>query len=250
MTRDIRFHTKKIADALFADMYRSDPVKVLTWSLEGFLGSLGVKPEGATLPDDAGRRAVSQVLECYGQALDDLPPFTDIWGPVYMEAASRGHKSCLGQFFTPQVVARAMAAMTGFGLAPPRESGRLLTTCDPASGSGVMMLSAAQEILASQGKDALLNWSFTCCDLDYICSLMSAVQMLANCGAHDLSLGEVVVYNGNSLLPLSSLRLIVHASAPGTPVVPAMAPERLEALQAAASSQNLFPWYADASNDG
>lgn len=122
------------------------------------------------------------------------------------------------------------------------------------------MLAAAAHLLTQHGKEALKHWSFTLVDLDPMCSLMSAAQMLANCAVHGLTLGELVVFRGNSLAPASDWTLIVHATAkrlPRAQLIPAKHPARVGAIRRAAGLHGagrgataqptvfLLPWRAD-----
>lgn len=120
---------------------------------------------------------------------------------------------------------------------PMPEDHGLVRACDPACGSGVMMLAFANEILTSQGPEGLLRLSVTGCDLDVYCARMFAVQAIATCNIHNVQLGECLVYRGNSLGPWEDLDVIIHASAPSVAKEPpALAKERLGALAAAAQS--------------
>lgn len=232
---------RRLSQLLLSYHYFYRPSEYLSWALEAVLRGMGCQI-GEPAPEKA-RRVVDQVVECYLEEVAKAHPFTDLLGEAYMDTASKSRQSGLGQYFTPTPIARMMAKMLMGVESGRKPNGDLWRTCDPTSGSGVMMLTAAQEILDSHGKDALANWSFTCCDLDYVCSLMSAVQLLANCAVFDLTLGEVLVLHGDSLRPtLDGMSVIVHATAPAAPVVPALHPGRLQALQQAAE-QNLFPWY-------
>ena len=201
----------------------------------------------------------------YAQLVIDHP-WQDILGPTYMELGSHGQRNWLGQYFTPQVVAGAMARITMSGLDlnefPP---GRLINVMEPCAGSGVMLLAACEAIVADFGAATLPRFSFTAIDLDPLCSAMTACQILAN-GAMHGAMGELVVYQGNALGPDSDLDVLVHMVAaaqvvprttptetapiedqprPGiVPVLPAKAPERIaairEAVVAAGQQLSLF----------
>ena len=232
---------KRLSKILLDDSYRHRPSEVLRWSLEAILRLFGKKIGDA--PPQSAQKIVADIVDLYSQEVAKAQPFTDLWGETYMEVASKGHQSHLGQFFTPQNIC-AMMSMMSFGPESGirKENGDLWRTCDPTSGSGVQMLTAAQIILRQYGPEALHNWSFTCCDLDYTCALMSAVQLLASCAVHDLMLGEVVVYHGNSLFPQEKMDVIVFATAPREPVIAADHPHRIKAMQEQAQL-SLFPWY-------
>ena len=215
--------------------YRHRPDEMLQYFLTEILVLWGL-PRWRQVPEDAKQR-ISDAIETYGEEIQRQSPFHDVLGPLYMELSSHGGRQMLGQFFTPWPIAQMMAQM----LSPETKSddGRLLTTCDPACGSGVMMLALASTVMKTHGPEALLNWSFLGCDLDPFCSRMMAVQMIANCNVHGVQMGELIVLRGNSLLVDEEKELIVHASAPKVAVAPAKHPARMEALAVVAQSQQL-----------
>lgn len=186
------------------------------------------------VPVDA-QASTREAIEAYA-ALVERHPFDDVLGPVYMELASHGNRAQFAQFFTPMPVALMMAKMS-LGSPARKDGGDLIRVIDPACGSGVMMLAAAQEVFYGQGADALLRYSLTGVDLDRTCAKMMATQFMANCSIHDVKIGEVVVYHGNSLFPDQMMNLLVHATAPGQiEGVPAMHPARLAAIADAANA--------------
>ena len=160
----------------------------------------------------AGPAQVMSWCELYRDAVAQTSPFDDLLGDLYMQIASAGHRQLLGQYFTPRPVATLqwVLAMEEDAVRP-RLDGGLHRLCDPASGSGGLVLAAAANLLSRAGPDILKHWSSTLVDLDRICSRMSAVQLLTNCMVHDLELGELVVFHGDSLGASEAWRLVVHA---------------------------------------
>lgn len=215
---------------------RYRPFDIFRWTMAELLGRFGLP-----VRDKAEERAldvVNRVVESYLTLVEEESPFTDILGPLYMELASHGGKEILGQFFTPQNISYFMALMM-LGAKPDAE-GPLLRACDPASGSGVMMLSFCMSMLKTYGPESLKRVSVTCVDIDAYCAEMSAIQFLINLHVHHLSLGELVVFHGNSLAPHDVLRVVIHATHDNVPpqeVAPAKHPARLSAIQKAAESQ-------------
>lgn len=209
--------------------------EMMRFFLSGLFSLWGL-PEYEPIPDSAVAR-IQEAIGAYSAIVDRQPAFTDVLGPLYMELASRGSRSHMGQFFTPMNIAHAMAAMT-VGEQPP-DDGRLISAVDPACGSGVMMLAFASQVLEQWGEAGLLRVSITGVDLDPICARLMAAQFIANCAAHDLYIGEFVVLCGNSLCPNKDMELIVHATAPNSSaaVTPALHPARLAAVASAAASQ-------------
>lgn len=216
------------------DGYQHRPEEMLRFFLSRLMGMWGMT-EWAGVPDSAQSR-VDDAIAAYDRAIAAEEPFQDILGPLYMDLASHGGRQALGQFFTPWPVAQLMAAMTITNV-PEKPDGDLLRTIDPACGSGVMMLAAANGILNSMGPGALRRWSFTGVDLDPYCARLMTSQFIANCAVHRVHVGELIVFRGDSLRPtLDSLELIVHATAPAAAAVPAKHPARIEAIRAAAQS--------------
>lgn len=214
--------------------YKHRPHEMLGWFLSDILAQMG-RPEWMPLPEDI-RPKIGAAIETYADLVKQAPPFHDLLGPLYMEIGSRGGRQQLGQFFTPWPIASMMARMTMGGRPSETVPGRLLNVCDPAVGSGVMMLSFAEVVLEAWGPDELRLVSVTGCDLDGYCARMFPVQAMVNCAVHGLQLGEIVAYRGNSL-SAESPEIVLHASAPGMPVAPANHPARVVALKEAAGQQ-------------
>ena len=111
---------------------------------------------------------------------------------------------------------------------------RLLRACEPACGSGAMVLAFMEAQLAARGCAALRRRSITGIDLNPLCSRMCAAQILANLYTQRLELGELVIYRGNALGPREGLSVVVHTTvADLTPdiVLPAMHRSRIAALR-------------------
>lgn len=170
-------------------------------------------------------------------------PFGDVLGMVYQVLSSHGHRGALGQFFTPASVSRLIAEvlMPAPTVADDEERpDRLMRACEPACGSGAMVLAFMEAQLAARGRAALRRWSITGIDLDPLCSRMGAAQTLANLFTQRLELGELVIYRGNALGPREGLSVVIHTTvADLTPdiVLPAMHPSRIEALRMVAQAQ-------------
>lgn len=87
--------------------------------------------------------------------------FSDALGDIFMEFVSHGRN---GQYFTPEPICDMMTAMQG-------EYKDGMSICDPACGSGRMLLSAAR-------KNRNLN--FYAGDNDLLCAKMTALNFLLN----------------------------------------------------------------------
>ena len=88
------------------------------------------------------------------------------------------------------------------------------------------------------GADSLADLSLTGIDIDSLCSKMAAVQLVANWVMHCLSLGEILIYCGNSLGLTDQWKVVMHATHEKFDAVPpALHPDRIVAVQDAAAQQ-------------
>lgn len=107
---------------------------------------------------------MNQMFESWTIATDnDGAGFYDVLGDLFMDCVSHGRN---GQFFTPQCICDMMAQMT-YG--QDLEEGK--TVCDPACGSGRMLLAVGkmQRKLKFYGADS-----------DHTCAKMAALNLLVN----------------------------------------------------------------------
>lgn len=213
------------------------PGELLRWLVDDVLADFGL-PKEAPAPDD-----VRDWLRSSAGVYADLVarfPFVDVLGHVYQSIGSRGHRGALGQFFTPPSVSALIGAMLVGGAERPAD-GRLLRACEPACGSGALILAFMQAQTVARGSSALRSWSITGIDLDVLCARMCAAQVLSNLLLHRLELGELVVYRGNALGPTSGLSVVIHTTvADFRPdlVLPALHPSRIAALRAVAEAHD------------
>lgn len=208
----------------------------LRFALDQGLGAFGVRAARA-VPERA-EETTQEFLQLYAKAVETLPAFDDVLGPLYMDLASVGGKQILGQYFTPQTVADMMAQM-GACATSPADASQLVTVCDPAAGSGVMLLSFLRHIEQAFGATALANISVTAVDLDAYCASVCALQLLTNISVRGLLLGELLVVHGNSLFPEELWDTVVHATHPNLnlqDVSPAAHATRKESVRHAAST--------------
>ncbi|GAA5501091.1 hypothetical protein Dxin01_00822 [Deinococcus xinjiangensis] len=87
---------------------------------------------------------MDQLCRVFGEfmLLKGIDPFTDLFGAIHMDRLSDWAKGHLGEFYTPDSLGIMMAKMT---IRPP-EIGRTLKVCEPAGGSGGLILAAAQAL--------------------------------------------------------------------------------------------------------
>ncbi len=215
------------------DGYKHRPHEMLGFFLSSVMSLWGL-PEWQPVPEEV-RPKIKEATDAYADIVASQEPFEDVIGPLYMELASRGGRQQLGQFFTPWGIASMMAQMTAGE--KPEDNGQLIRVCDPACGSGVMLLAFANHVLHEWGPDVLVRLAVTGCDIDAYCARIMALQLVANCNIFNLQLGEILVLRGDSLNPGKSMETILHATAPSvTAFTPPQDPGRFAALKDAALS--------------
>ena len=146
----------------------------------------------------------------YARCIQDAP-FADILGMVYQSLASNYGTKALGQYFTPEPLANMMAKMTYNQQI--FENQHAVRFSEPASGSGIMVLSFMKTVF-EDSPDYMKKLSVTVVDLDVTCVKMSVLQVLANNLIHQLNLGEIKAFQGNSLGDPAKLNSFYHASTP------------------------------------
>jgi hypothetical protein len=137
---------------------------------------------------------MAELFMLFGQAAENYndpggsmegraPGLHDMLGDMFMELVSHGHN---GQFFTPQHVSDMMAKMI---IGDPGDKDDPFsgpkTMCDPACGSGRMILAAAKQDR---------NMIFYGADVSEMCVKMTALNMVVN-----TLVGEVACMNSLSL---------------------------------------------------
>jgi hypothetical protein len=218
----------------FIRMNRHHPPELLRWFVSDVLAGFGVTT-GEMPPAHLQGWLFDQGAE-YARIVHRLP-FEDVLGSLYQQLASHGHRSHLAQFFTPAPIADLMAALASPEPIPMDEGaepGRMLRMCEPACGSGALVLGFLRQLLERHGRAGPRRWSITAIDLDPLCAQICATQVLSNVFLGQYDLGELVVYAGNSLGPIQALRVVVHAGARDQRpdlVLPALHPSRVEALR-------------------
>ncbi len=146
----------------------------------------------------------------YSRAVQENP-FQDVLGMIYQELATNYGKKGLGQYFTPDHLAMVMAKIQYSS--EQFEKPGVVTVCEPAVGSGVMLLAFMKNIMQEK-PEFLRKLSVTGVDLDMTCVKMSVLQVLANNLIHSGNLGEIRMFQGSSLGDPHDLSLFYHASTP------------------------------------
>jgi type I restriction-modification system DNA methylase subunit len=98
-------------------------------------------------------------------------PYIDILGVYYCEVQSKFTRDAGGEFYTPQEIGKLMAKISVDAKAVIAE-GKPITINDPASGSGGLILSVAEEFAEAGAVDLIRatcqDISKTACDMAYI----------------------------------------------------------------------------------
>ena len=219
---------------------RYRPSELLSWLVDVILQGFGVRCDRA--PEDLTEWLRKLHLQ-YARAVKKHP-FDDVLGNVYQELASRGHRGALGQFFSPASIGQLMSSVIGgdaeeaIARKGNADEDDLVRVCEPACGSGALLLAFMRSVVASGGKTALEGYSFTAIDLDRLCARICAAQILVNMHIHQHSVGELVVYHGDTLSDPAGLQVVIHASIRSLRadlVLPALHPNRIAALRDAAA---------------
>jgi type I restriction-modification system DNA methylase subunit len=122
---------------------------------------------------------LGRLFNLYLQAVEELP-FRDILGSLFMRLDIKS--AAAGQYFTPLPVAEMMARMTfdrDEFLRIVKERGEV-SVCDPAVGSGVMLLAfgkAVHDAFGREGTDRLRLYGM---DIDARCVAMCRIQLRMN----------------------------------------------------------------------
>lgn len=186
--------------------YRSD--QYFSWMVEDCLASFGVRIQEP--PPEAVRPIIFELSGLYAQAVINSEPFHDVLGSIYMALVSRHGQKHLGQYFTPWPVAFMMSRLV-MGKTDFAAGKALVRVCDPACGSGVMMLAFASHVMKCN-QDDLKRTAFIGIDLDRLCARMFPLQLLANSYIHQIEIGELLVFQGNALGHPDDLSVVIHVS--------------------------------------
>ena len=107
-------------------------------------------------------------------------PFRDLLGELFMRLDVNSARA--GQYFTPMSIAEMMARMqfdrTDFERLVAEKG--CVTVCDPAVGSGVMLLAYAKVVHEALGRPGLAKVRFYGADIDERCINMCRIQLRMN----------------------------------------------------------------------
>ncbi len=115
-----------------------------------------------------GRRGCDSIAELFGRAVAAMEEtrgeMKDILGDLFQGAITYGEA---GQFFSPPPICRLMANMTIADM-PDEDRQQKKTVCDPACGSGRMLLAVAE---------TQPHWLFVGQDVDLRCVRLTAINL-------------------------------------------------------------------------
>lgn len=115
-----------------------------------------------------GRRGCDSIAELFGRAVAAMEEtrgeMKDILGDLFQGAITYGEA---GQFFSPPPICRLMANMTIVDM-PDEDKQQKKTVCDPACGSGRMLLAVAE---------TQPHWLFVGQDVDLRCVRLTAINL-------------------------------------------------------------------------
>jgi tRNA G37 N-methylase Trm5 len=137
--------------------------EMLDWTLLPFKQHTTVEEQSAALKIYRTHSKVNQLVPLITLIGELSEGFADPLGELFMQAISSGHN---GQFFSPMPICEMISTMS---IGETLEDNK--TVCDPACGSGRMLLAAAK-----LNRHALLYGA----DLDITCCKMALLNMLLN----------------------------------------------------------------------
>ena len=124
-------------------------------------------------------RELGRLFNLYLQTVEELP-FRDILGTLFMRLDVNSVRA--GQYFTPWPIAEMMARMTFDReefLRLVKERGSV-SVCDPACGSGVMLLAFGKVVHDALGRDGTNGLRLYGTDIDSRCVAMCRIQLRMN----------------------------------------------------------------------
>lgn len=167
---------------VFGHMHSYDLYRAWLEAVWAFLDAVG-NPEGYRRCLDRYTREQGEefgsLLGLYVDAVE-VDPFRDILGEIFMRLDVKSVAA--GQYFTPMSIAEMMSRMQFDRDVFERhvqEKG-FVTVCDPAVGSGVMLLAFAKVVHAELGRRGLAKLRLYGNDIDQRCVLMCRIQIRMN----------------------------------------------------------------------
>jgi len=160
---DIKQLLKEFEQFAYGQSLSSAFTDLLDWTLLPFKMRDNVEDQKQALERYQSHPKATQLVTLLTLIGDGSEEFCDPLGELYQQAISSGHN---GQFWTPEHMCDMMTAITIGERLDDKQ-----TVCDPACGSGRMLLSAAKINRRAR---------FYAADLDITCCKMTLVNMLLN----------------------------------------------------------------------
>jgi hypothetical protein len=130
-------------------------------------------------------KALNIVSQIFGELLTNFCYnylIYDYLGQVYMRVGFFSKSKYFGQYFTPFNVSRLIAQMqvtdVRASIEVAKREGRKITVCDPAVGSGSLLLAMKEHIAQEVGLCGLDYFEFYGQDIDRVCVKMAKIQMI------------------------------------------------------------------------
>ena len=169
-------------NTVFGHMHAYDLYRAWLEAAWAFL-DMPVNPEGFRQCLDRYTREqgaeFARLLNIYTEAVEDNP-FQDVLGDTFMRLDIKSVQA--GQYFTPFCICEMMARMQ-FDKADFERTVQdkgCVTVCDPAVGSGAMLLAFAKVVHAELGRQGLARLRLYGTDIDQRCVLMCRIQLRMN----------------------------------------------------------------------
>lgn len=124
-------------------------------------------------------KELARMMTEYFHIVEDYQ-FHDVLGAIFMEIEVASVRA--GQFFTPWQICLLMAELNfdRWGFDAILEENGYVTVCDPATGSGAMLLAYAHVVKKTCGPAALRKVKFYGQDVDLRCVHMARIQLRTN----------------------------------------------------------------------
>ena len=163
------------------------------------------------LPEPWGEKEHKHLYDLgalYGESVHEHP-FSDILGGVYQAISSHFGRAGLGQYFTPDSVAKPLV-QTNYRREDFEEK-NIVRFCEPTVGSGALVLPFIEAVVADDPW-FMEKLSITMIDLDLLCVKMALAQVMPNVLIHAKTLGSIHALHGNSLGDWAKLETFYRAS--------------------------------------
>lgn len=179
---------------LFARVTLSVMIKsTQNYGLTGVKSFVDADALGLGVFEDPENIVSSRAGPIYWCAVLAHAPFTDLLSRVHQKLQATIKRK--GQDFSPADFGSKAAGFLLPYLDPDEET----TISDLSCGDGTLLLGALQSIRKAHGQDALRNLTAVASDIDPLCVILTAVQLLANQLLHATPIGRVEVSLGDCI---------------------------------------------------